>query len=219
MGAKPTAVYLEVGAKKVFADAADWPGWCRAGKDEESALEALAAAAPRYAEVAERAGVRSPARAADSFQVVEQLQGNATTDFGAPGAIAAGDRQPLTKAKAERLASLLEAAWALLDDVVRTAPPTLRKGPRGGGRDRDAVAQHVLAAEVAYGRKLGVRFPEPMLGDNAAITAARRAVIEAIRSARSGEPEVEKNWPARYAVRRITWHVLDHAWEIQDKSE
>ena len=25
-------------------------------------------------------------------------------------------------------------------------------------------------------------------------------------------------WLPAYAIRRITWHVLDHAWEIQDKS-
>jgi lambda repressor-like predicted transcriptional regulator len=24
-------------------------------------------------------------------------------------------------------------------------------------------------------------------------------------------------WPPRYAVRRGVWHVLDHAWEIEDK--
>jgi hypothetical protein len=25
--------------------------------------------------------------------------------------------------------------------------------------------------------------------------------------------------PPRYAIRRIAWHVLDHAWEIEDKSD
>jgi hypothetical protein len=24
-------------------------------------------------------------------------------------------------------------------------------------------------------------------------------------------------WPARYYVRRAAWHVLDHAWEIEDR--
>ena len=32
-------------------------------------------------------------------------------------------------------------------------------------------------------------------------------------------PAVEKGWLPRYAARRIAWHVLDHAWEIEDKSE
>ena len=42
-------VVLEVGRKRVFACAVDWPGWCRSGRDEESALESLAAYAERYA--------------------------------------------------------------------------------------------------------------------------------------------------------------------------
>jgi len=36
--AKPIPVYIESGAKKVFACAVDFPGWCRSGKDEASAL-------------------------------------------------------------------------------------------------------------------------------------------------------------------------------------
>jgi hypothetical protein len=30
---------------------------------------------------------------------------------------------------------------------------------------------------------------------------------------------VPKGWPPRYAARRIAWHALDHAWEIEDRSE
>lgn len=33
-----------------------------------------------------------------------------------------------------------------------------------------------------------------------------------------GAPVVEKGWPPRYAARRIAWHVLDHAWQIEDRS-
>ncbi len=36
-------VYLEVGPRRIFAGAIDWPGWCRSGRDEETALEALVA--------------------------------------------------------------------------------------------------------------------------------------------------------------------------------
>ena len=79
-----TRVYIEVGGKRTFASAADWPGWCRAGKSEQTALEALAAYAPRYSVVAKLAKVTFPAGATE-FSVSERLQGNATTDFGAPG--------------------------------------------------------------------------------------------------------------------------------------
>jgi hypothetical protein len=43
-------------------------------------------------------------------------------------------------------------------------------------------------------------------------------VLAAVRSARSGAPLTEKGWPVRAMVRRMAWHVLDHAWEIEDKS-
>src|SRR6058998_1475202 len=87
----PTAVYLEVGSRRVFACALDWPGWARSGRTEELALEALADYAPRYAAVAEQAAIVFPADAGDELQVVERLPGSATTDFGAPDAIASGD--------------------------------------------------------------------------------------------------------------------------------
>src|SRR3954447_6808024 len=102
-----TPVYLEVGGKKTFACSLDWPGWCRAGKTEEEALEALAAYAERYRVVAEEAGPRFPKSAGDGFDVVERVKGNPTTDFGAPGVPAAADDQPLTKAQAERLVTLV----------------------------------------------------------------------------------------------------------------
>ncbi len=46
-----TEVYLEVGQKKTFAGALDWPGWCRSAGDEGAALAALIAYAPRYAKL------------------------------------------------------------------------------------------------------------------------------------------------------------------------
>jgi hypothetical protein len=46
-----TEVYLEVGQKKIFAGALDWPGWCRSGRDEEAALATLVEYAPRYSKI------------------------------------------------------------------------------------------------------------------------------------------------------------------------
>ena len=216
---KPLAVYLEVGRRRTFAAVADWPGWCRSGKGDDDALEVLASYAPRYAVVAEEAGVRFPRSAADAFDVVERLPGSASTDFGAPGEIAMGDREPLTAAAAKRQAALVDASWSVLDRVAAGAPARLRKGPRGGGRDRDAVVAHVLEAEASYARTLGLRFRPPTPGDKKAIAEAREAILGVLRRTSSGEPPVEKGWPPRYAARRIAWHVLDHAWEIEDKSE
>jgi hypothetical protein len=214
-----TPVYLEVGGKRAFAAAFDWPGWCRAGKNEEQALAALLAAAPRYAPVAAAAGLAFPER--HDFEVLERLPGTATTDFGAPGVVPARDSAaPLGADEAERLAALLVASWEYLDRVVAGAPATLRKGPRGGGRDRDKIVAHVLGAESGYARVLaGIKLPEPAPQDLAAVAALRDAILEALRRPSDGQPLRPKGWPQRYAARRLAWHALDHAWEIQDRSE
>jgi len=54
--------------------------------------------------------------------------------------------------------------------------------------------------------------------EQAAVAALRADVLAALRAARSGAPVEERGWPARYAARRIAWHALDHAWEIEDRS-
>jgi hypothetical protein len=216
--AKPIAVYIESGAKKVFACAVDFPGWCRSGKDEASALEALAGYAPRYAEVAKRAKAAFASQEPE-FEVVERIKGKGATDFGIPHEIPELDAEPLTARQAARQVELMEAAWALLDKVAKSTPSELRKGPRGGGRDRDKMLDHVFGAEAAYGRQIGVKHPQPELGDTRAVKALRKDIAEALRGASDGSPVREKGWPPRYALRRITWHVLDHVWEMQDRTE
>jgi hypothetical protein len=213
-----TRVYLEVGKRRVFASAADWPGWTRAGKNEQSALEALAAAAPRYAKAAKAA--RIPFSANVTFIVVERLPGDATTEFGAPGAIAKAESKRLTKKEAGRLSALVAASWTVLDRVVENAPASLRKGPRGGGRDRDHIVEHVLGAEIAYARKLGLRLHQPAAGDAAAVREHRNAIVAGLRDrpSRGTKGVTERDWPARYVARRLAWHALDHAWEIEDRT-
>lgn len=212
-----TRVYLELGRTRVFACALDWPGWGRVGKSEEGALEALAAYLPRYAPVAELAGLPLPPGAGE-FDVVERLTGTASTDFGVPGEVASSDTRPLDAAEAGRLTALVAGAWTAFDQVIRRVPEELRKGPRGGGRDRSKMVDHVLSAESSYVRKLGGRFPPPAIDDAPAIAAARAVILDALGRASDGGPPVPKGWPQRYAARRIAWHVLDHAWEMEDRS-
>ena len=214
-----TPVYLEVGTKRVFACSVDWPGWCRSGKDDDAALAALADYAPRYSVVADLAGKRFSSRAGDDLDVVERVRGSATTDFGAPGVVPELDAKQLTARSADRAAALVVASWAVLDSVAKKSPSALRKGPRGGGRDRDKMLQHVISAEVAYARKVGVKHKEPALGDTAAIRALRDDIVAILRSARSGDPLRDNGWPPRYAARRIAWHALDHAWEMEDRAQ
>jgi hypothetical protein len=211
-------VVLEQGRSRTFACAVDWPGWARSGKGDQAALDALAAYAPRYARALQRAGIAPPqVRSAADFDVVERLPGTATTDFGAPDVVAEADREPLSAAQARRLADLLEAAWAELDAVAAASPASLRKGPRGGGRDRDAMVSHVVNAERSYARKLGVRLTASQWRDGG-VELMRAQVRDAVAQRSDGTAPVERGWPPRYVVRRAAWHVLDHAWEMEDRA-
>jgi hypothetical protein len=196
-------VSLELGKRWVFATALDWPGWCRRGKGEQAAIDTLLDYAGRYAPVA------GPGFEPGEIQVVGQVTGTAITDFGAPDVPGPWDDEPLEPGEARRLTGLLEACWGYLDPVVGAAPEVLRKGPRGGGRDRDQIADHVRGAERSLScPKAGIRVPPrtPWGEQRTALAAALAA----------GAPG--GTWPARYVIRRSAWHVLDHAWEIEDKS-
>ena len=209
-------VGLEVGRKRTFAWALEWPGWCRSGRDPDSALEALAGYRQRYAPVAERAALRLPHIPAAGPRVVETVAGDTTTDFGAPHIVTDSDRRRLDAAGTRRLVALVDAAWAALDAVVAGAPASLRKGPRGGGRDRDAMVAHVAGAERAYASRAGapVGAAEWRAGGIELLRdRLREALASPARDAKSGA------WPPRYVARRVAWHALDHAWEIEDRSD
>jgi hypothetical protein len=220
-------VYLEVGNKRTFACAVEWPGWSRSGRDDDGALEALAAAGPRYlAALGEAAGGPTLPRRTGGFRVIERLAGNATTDFGAPGAVPDADRRPLEPAASARQAELLWSCWRAFDRAVAAARGReLTKGPRGGGRELEGITAHLREAEKAYLSKLGGRYgaadakPDP----DEDLAAVRDASIGLLGALAHGEPPPRTPrsgslWPPRYFVRRSAWHALDHAWEIQDRS-
>ena len=211
----------------MFAAAIEWPGWSRSGPDEEAALEALVDYGPRFRRDLRRAasGFEPPADGS-ALRVVERLEGNATTDFGAPGQAPAADERPFDEVEAKRQAAILRAAWAAFDRTAKAAAgATLRKGPRGGGRGLDAIVGHVLEADAAYLGKLGGRRPKPPAATDvwSEIAGLRRAALGLLSSLARGEPPPRTPrsgslWTPRYFVRRSAWHALDHAWEIEDRS-
>jgi hypothetical protein len=159
MSSRRIAVCLEVTPQRTFACALDWPGWCRAGSDEGAALEALRSYVERNAAVAGQAGVSFPSTV--TFDVVERVPGGPTTAFAAPECrrpfpqmTAEAEQAKVTPAAARRLVGLVTAAWATFDKVA-AASGELRKGPRGGGRDRDKLIDHVIGAETAYAQARG----------------------------------------------------------------
>lgn len=215
-------VTAEIGTKRAFASAAGWPGWCRSGRDEITAIQNLLAYGPRYGRVLRgtRLGFHKPGRQV-SVRVLERAAGTATTDFGAPDVATSADAAPMDEAEVRRSATILRACWRAFDDAVeRAGGTTLRTGPRGGGRGLDAIVDHVLGAEASYLGLLSWKLDPADAGDRA---RERRAVVRAIEAAAAHgvapAPRGGKRWTPRYFVRRAAWHVLDHAWEIEDRAE
>jgi len=209
-------VAIEHTPKRTFATAIDWPGRSRHGKTEADALERLEAYAPRYAPVAAAAGVSLPTTGIEA-QVIESSEGGTGTEFGVPSRVTDADRRPTTAAEGERLARLVGAAWTALDAVVAAAPEELRKGPRGGGRSTSKIVEHTLAADHAYAREVGIKMAPP--SDAVAVAVLRAAILDLLRWPSDGLPLAGRRWTARYAAHRIAWHSLDHAWEIEDRTE
>jgi hypothetical protein len=102
-------VYIESGKKRTFAGAIEWPGWCRRGRDEESALQALFDYGARYDHILQAAqiGFSAPTSTA-ALVVVERLEGSATTDFGAPDAAPAVDARAVNGVDLQRFQDLLQ---------------------------------------------------------------------------------------------------------------
>lgn len=216
-------VYVEVGAKRTFAGAVEWPGWCRGGRSEDAAIEALIGYGARYAKVLSgtRLGFEAPEKRS-SLRVTERLTGDATTDFGAPSISPRSDARPIDDAELRRLRAILKASWSTFDRAVHEAEGKhLAKGPRGGGRELGKIVAHVVDADGSYVRMLGRRV-EP--GPKASETdRTRTAILDALTTTavegppRPG-PRGGKRWLPRYFVRRVAWHVLDHLWEIEDRA-
>jgi hypothetical protein len=222
----PTAVYVEAGSKRVFAGAIDWPGWCRTGRREDDALDRLFEYGTRYANVMAGSvrGFTAP-RSRTDLSVVERVAGDATTDFGAPSVAPAVDAGPLDARDLKRLVAVLDASWDAFDSIAAAATgKELRKGPRGGGRDLEGIVDHVIGAEIAYVAKLAAPRPTMEGRDRWDVAAEERAVVRDALSRAVSEGLPDKGprggtiWLPRYFVRRAAWHVLDHAWEIEDRA-
>lgn len=236
---EPIAVYLEIGKKRILAGARDWPGWCRGGRDEVAAIQALMEYGPRYERVLHASGLRFQAStgtsAAYAFEVVERVEGNTTTDFGAPDVAPSSDDAPVDTTQLLDLQTLLKACWSAFDSAVQAAVgKDLRKGPRGGGRDLLGVVQHTLGAETSYLSRLGGKLPnrnyegggeyrdDPVQILKQQSDIQQQVILDALGEASRGElalrgPRGGIHWTPRFFVRRAAWHILDHIWEMEDR--
>jgi hypothetical protein len=214
----PLRVMVERGKKKrTVASVFDWPGWDRSGKSEEEALRTLVAYRPRYATVAALAGLADEFGATGELAVVERLEGIGMTDYyGVSGRWAEPQLERMSEAACERKTALLQASWATFDDVASRVSQ-LRKGPRGGGRDRDEIVHHTNGSEIhEFARKVGVISSPDAWRNQEDRCAHREAFCAGIRKFNARGPSAAR-WTVQFLVRRCAWHMLDHAWEMEDR--
>lgn len=213
-------VLLEFGTKgrRVVAAATDWPGIERWGATEDGALEKLTRYLPRYAGVAERVGLAAAFARQRAVDVVERYPGSSSTDFwGMAHVPSATEADVLSERDLEQRLDLLQACWAYFDEVAGRVSEELQLGPRGGGRSRDEIIRHVYASERHnWWRKVGLRAEDGVRLTPGELAAYRAQYLDLIRDL-NAEGHRARAWPIQFLVRRTAHHVMDHAWEMEDR--
>ena len=81
----------------------------------------------------------------------------------------------------------------------------------------------MLESSAGYLNQVGWKYkPDDKANQDKQFEQTLQASIDALRASARGEvpargPRGGVRWPARYFVRRLAWHILDHAWEIEDR--
>jgi len=205
--------------KKAVAFALDWPGWSRGAKTPEEALATLEAYRERYRPIAVAARLADEFDASSSIDVVEDRVGTGSTDFWAisfsPSSTERGD---MADTEMERKLALLRACWAYFDAVAARVSAEMRTGPRGGGRSRDRIIRHVVRTESEdFAKQVGLRIPEESALAPGALRPYREAYVDAMYAYNRGEGKRMRSWTLPFLIRHSAFHVMDHAWEMEDK--
>ena len=206
--------------KRSVAFSLDWPGWSRGAKSPELALEMLESYRGRYRPVAALAGMARDFAAAGPLEVVEDRVGTGSTDFwGISFSPSSTEHGPMGEAELERGITLLQACWAFFDGVAARVSPEMRKGPRGGGRDRDRIIRHTIRTESEdFAKQVGLRIPEEAALSPDGLRKHRGDYVTAMRAYNAGEVEKRmRSWTLPFLIRHSAFHTLDHAWEMEDK--
>jgi hypothetical protein len=217
----PVRIVLERGpkGKKVVAIALDWPGWSRGATTPDVSLATLEAYRQRYRPIALAAGMADEFDAAGPLDVMEDRVGTGSTDFwGISFSPSESEQGPMGDAEIDRKIRLMQASWAFFDGVAERVSAEMRKGPRGGGRDRDRIIRHTIRVESEeFAKQLGLRIPECGALSADGLVAHRVAYVDAMRAYNRGEGKRMRSWTLPFLIRHTAFHVLDHAWEMEDK--
>jgi hypothetical protein len=218
----PVRTVIEHGPKdkRSVAFSLDWPGWNRGEKTAELALETLEAYRARYRPIADLAGMAREFDAAGPLEVVEDRVGPGSVDFwGISFSASSTEHGPMSDAEFDRKIKLLRASWAFFDSVAARVSPEMRKGPRGGGRDRNRIIRHTIRTESEdFAKQVGLRIPEEAALSPEGLRQHRESYVAAMRAYNAGEVAKRmRSWTLPFLIRHSAFHALDHAWEMEDK--
>jgi len=218
----PVRTVIERGPKdkRSVAFGIDWPGWSRGAKSAELALETLESYRERYRPIADLAGLEREFDTAGPLEIIEEKVGTGSTDFwGISFSPSATEHGPMSEAELERGITLLRACWGFFDGVTARVSPEMRKGPRGGGRDRDRIIRHTIRTESEdFAKQVGLRIAEEAALTPDGLQQHRVAYVAAMRAYNAGEVSRRmRSWSLPFLIRHSAYHTLDHAWEMEDK--
>lgn len=152
-----------------------------------------------------------------ALELVQRYEGTGSTDFwGISFAFSEFDRQALSNNELERELALMRGCWAEFDDVRSRVSAEMRKGPRGGGRDRDRIVQHTISVEFDWKPRTSRTGEEQPPSTDEELRLHRESYCTAIRALHA-EGRPAGKWPLRFLIRHTAFHTLDHTWEMEDK--
>ena len=157
--------------------------------------------------------------AAGPLDLVEDRVGTGSTDFWGISFSPSGfEHEPMDATEIDRKIGLLRACWGFFDAVAARVSAEMRKGPRGGGRDRDQIIRHTIRTESEdFAKRLGLRVPEGGALTPKGVRDYRETYVATMRTYNAGEGKRMRSWNLPFLIRHSAFHAMDHAWEMEDK--
>lgn len=205
--------------------ALDLTGCVATARSEAAALEALPGRAEEFAAWLERSGEPVPPQAGPP-DVVERVDTRLLDGGYEVNATFEADREPVSEEETDRTLRWLELAHRRLGTAIASAGA---RSLSGKGRTRAELLDHIVRAECWLATRVerdqnAIAFPP----DNAPIEERRAENRSFVRQhvirLSDGDGVNERvdskgeSWTARKVLRRLVYHVLDHADELERRT-
>jgi hypothetical protein len=110
------------------------------------------------------------------------------------------------------LVGALRACWGFFDAVASRVSAEMRRGSRGGGRDRDQIIRHTIGTESEdFAKRLGLRVPEGGALTPRGLRDYRETYVATMREYNAGEANRMRSWNLPFLTRHSAFHTMDHA--------